>query len=271
MNTKTINETIVFKWFPTSTHPSSDRHNCNQAILEATEGLRKELEEKHVMQLAAISTAAISNTEATWKECHNCHKDYQSTAFFDVLEAVRREMNLRTRNKFLEHRYDAKNDGFNRAIEISEGQDIIINQLRAENEALKRELVNITESNRCANIRGDNLQKDLDEIRKVCGDRYPDARLLETVHRLREEHRQVCQACEHQGEIIANLKTENEREKLNYKMREEFRVEVKRLIGSADGDMGICIDILRRKMDELALLRTLNKDTARLDWAICDA
>jgi len=48
--------------------------------------------ELHTMQLAAISTASISNTELTWKECHNCHDDYKSAAFFDVLKAVRREM-----------------------------------------------------------------------------------------------------------------------------------------------------------------------------------
>lgn len=81
------------------------REAIKQAILTYTaslqqqnEQLRKELEdvkENAVMRLAAISTASISNTEETWKDCHNCHKDYQSTAFFDVLCAIRREMDKR--------------------------------------------------------------------------------------------------------------------------------------------------------------------------------
>ncbi len=68
------------------------------AITQATTAKDEEikrLREEHTMQLAAISTASISNTEATLKEVQNCHKDYQSTAFWDVIKAIQREMQHR--------------------------------------------------------------------------------------------------------------------------------------------------------------------------------
>lgn len=64
----------------------------HQACLDYAAKVTKERDEQHTMQLAAISTASISNTEYTWNEVQNCHKDYQSTAFWDVIKAVRREM-----------------------------------------------------------------------------------------------------------------------------------------------------------------------------------
>lgn len=51
--------------------------------------------ELRIMQLAAISTASIENTDATHGNAGNCHDDYKSTALFDVIRAVKREMDWR--------------------------------------------------------------------------------------------------------------------------------------------------------------------------------
>lgn len=93
-------------------------------IQQALDEQHRADEELHIMQLAAISTASIQNTETTVKDRIDKDSPYCTTAYLDVCRAVDREMKQRV---------------------------------------------------------------ELEEVRKVCGDRYPDARILETVHRLRTD------------------------------------------------------------------------------------
>ena len=85
----------------------STRSEMNQQIvLMTTENaaLKKEVEEErelHSMQLAAISTASIQNTETTIKDRITPSNPYSSTAYFDVCKAIDREINLRTQNRVL--------------------------------------------------------------------------------------------------------------------------------------------------------------------------
>lgn len=55
------------------------------------------LKETHIMQLAAISVAANSNTDSTIEEALKCHPDYKTVALRDVVNAVKRE--IRERNE----------------------------------------------------------------------------------------------------------------------------------------------------------------------------
>lgn len=50
------------------------------------------LKETHIMQLAAISVAANSNTESNLKQALKCHPDYKTVALSVVLVAAQREI-----------------------------------------------------------------------------------------------------------------------------------------------------------------------------------
>lgn len=54
-----------------------------------------EAKELHIMQLAAISTQAVSNTDASVDEPLKCHSDFKTTALMDVNKAIHREIALR--------------------------------------------------------------------------------------------------------------------------------------------------------------------------------
>jgi hypothetical protein len=65
-----------------------------EALSAENERLRAELE-NHIMQLAAISTASIQNTEASAADRITAQNPYYSTAYADVCRAIDREMALR--------------------------------------------------------------------------------------------------------------------------------------------------------------------------------
>jgi hypothetical protein len=65
--------------------------------IEAKDKRIAELEELRIMQLAAISTASIQNTETTIKDRINADNPYCSTAYLDVCRVVDREMTHRER------------------------------------------------------------------------------------------------------------------------------------------------------------------------------
>lgn len=50
------------------------------------------LKETHIMQLAAISVAANSNTESTLEQALKCHPDYKTVALSVVVVAIQREI-----------------------------------------------------------------------------------------------------------------------------------------------------------------------------------
>jgi hypothetical protein len=52
------------------------------------------MREQHVMELAAISTASIQNTEATVKDRVGADNPYCTVAYLDVCRAIDREMRL---------------------------------------------------------------------------------------------------------------------------------------------------------------------------------
>ena len=79
-----------------------DSEQCWIANAKEFERARQEVEaklaaerERHIMQLAAISTLSISNTPNTLAAVENCHPDYQTQTFKDVKRVIEREMKWR--------------------------------------------------------------------------------------------------------------------------------------------------------------------------------
>lgn len=58
-------------------------------------------DELRIMQLAAISTASIENSESTFGSALRCHHDYRTVALHDVVQAVQREIEHRARTERL--------------------------------------------------------------------------------------------------------------------------------------------------------------------------
>lgn len=65
-----------------------------------------DLEEKNIMQLAGISTAAMQNTDSTIKDRIDKTNPYWTVAYQDTCDAVDREMKLRKEYADLKHQTD---------------------------------------------------------------------------------------------------------------------------------------------------------------------
>lgn len=100
-----------------------------------------ELEELHIMQLVAISTASVQNTEATIKDRIGPDHIYCTTAYLDVCRAVDREMKHRDRIAELEAAHarmvtDFRNLTETYHIELARSKSLILAEKRiAELEA----------------------------------------------------------------------------------------------------------------------------------------
>ena len=93
----------------------------------------KHMEELHVMQLAAISTATVQNTEATLKDRIDKTSPYWTVAYMDTCVAVDREM--RERKRALE----GVREGMNKAVQVlSELENKVYVGVNPIREGLKR-------------------------------------------------------------------------------------------------------------------------------------
>lgn len=75
----------------------------------------KQMEELHVMQLAAISTATVQNTETMVKDRIDKTSPYWTVAYMDTCVAVDREMRERNRAN------ESLKEGMNRAVQVLSG------------------------------------------------------------------------------------------------------------------------------------------------------
>ena len=69
-----------------------------KSVIALARQLERELaeaHERHTMQLAAISTQAMSNTDSSVDEPLSCHEDFKTCALHDVNTAIHREMERR--------------------------------------------------------------------------------------------------------------------------------------------------------------------------------
>lgn len=71
--------------------------NSMDKLIEDMRNKILEIQELHVMQLAAISTAALQNTEASKSERIGKYNPYWTVAYQDVCDAVDREILERNR------------------------------------------------------------------------------------------------------------------------------------------------------------------------------
>jgi len=71
--------------------------------------------ERHVMQLAAISSQAMMNTDDSVDEPLKCHEDYKTTALYDVNKAIHREIELRAQLSTLQAACAAKDEALRAA------------------------------------------------------------------------------------------------------------------------------------------------------------